>query len=153
MIYRDRACNRVGLLHILDDCADSVRRHEILCVLGQRLSEILTMNRAQVRTRFSPCRSLLLQKGLKEYQFLLKAAVLAFEHLQQGRARLKVAGRRGRSNLHQNEDWRSPTPGPSEDAAKVSGYGAHEPESFDELKPLFVAHSVAALEAWLLDNA
>jgi len=32
-------------------------------------------------------------------------------------------------------------------------YGAHEPESFDELKPLFVAHSVAALEAWLLDNA
>ncbi|MBD9667538.1 phosphoglycolate phosphatase [Variovorax beijingensis] len=32
-------------------------------------------------------------------------------------------------------------------------YGAHEPESFDELKPLFVAHSVASLEAWLLDNA
>ena len=32
-------------------------------------------------------------------------------------------------------------------------YGAHEPESFDELEPLFVAHSVASLEAWLLDNA
>jgi len=32
-------------------------------------------------------------------------------------------------------------------------YGAHEPESFDELKPLFVAHSVASLEAWLLDHA
>ena len=32
-------------------------------------------------------------------------------------------------------------------------YGAHEPESFDELKPLFVAHTVASLEAWLLDNA
>ena len=32
-------------------------------------------------------------------------------------------------------------------------YGAHEPESFDELKPLFIAHSVASLEAWLLDNA
>ena len=32
-------------------------------------------------------------------------------------------------------------------------YGAHEPESFDVLKPLFVAHSVASLEAWLLDNA
>ncbi|WP_431123747.1 HAD family hydrolase [Variovorax paradoxus] len=32
-------------------------------------------------------------------------------------------------------------------------YGAHEPESFDALKPLFVAHSVASLEAWLLDNA
>jgi phosphoglycolate phosphatase len=32
-------------------------------------------------------------------------------------------------------------------------YGAHEPGSFDELKPLFVAHSVASLEAWLLENA
>jgi phosphoglycolate phosphatase len=32
-------------------------------------------------------------------------------------------------------------------------YGAHEPESFDVLKPLFVAHSVPSLEAWLLDNA
>jgi len=32
-------------------------------------------------------------------------------------------------------------------------YGAHEPESFDELKPLFVAHTVASLEAWLLENA
>ena len=32
-------------------------------------------------------------------------------------------------------------------------YGAHEPASFDEFKPLFVAHTVPALEAWLLDNA
>jgi phosphoglycolate phosphatase len=32
-------------------------------------------------------------------------------------------------------------------------YGAHEPESFDALKPQFIAHSVASLEAWLLDNA
>ena len=32
-------------------------------------------------------------------------------------------------------------------------YGAHEPSSFDEFKPLFVADSVPALEAWLLDNA
>ncbi|MET3442547.1 phosphoglycolate phosphatase [Variovorax paradoxus] len=32
-------------------------------------------------------------------------------------------------------------------------YGAHESESFDELKPLFVAHSVASLETWLLDSA
>ncbi|MDH6590888.1 phosphoglycolate phosphatase [Variovorax sp. TBS-050B] len=32
-------------------------------------------------------------------------------------------------------------------------YGAHEPGSFDELKPLYVAHSVADLEAWLLENA
>jgi len=32
-------------------------------------------------------------------------------------------------------------------------YGAHEPGSFDELKPLYVAHSVADLEAWLVENA
>ena len=32
-------------------------------------------------------------------------------------------------------------------------YGAHEPQSFDALKPLFVAHSVDELSAWLLDNA
>ena len=31
--------------------------------------------------------------------------------------------------------------------------GAHEPASFDEFKPVFVAHSVPALETWLLDNA
>lgn len=38
--------------------------------------------------------------------------------------------------------------------ASVSvSYGAHESESFDALKPLFVAHSVASLETWLLDNA
>jgi phosphoglycolate phosphatase len=40
------------------------------------------------------------------------------------------------------------------DCASVGvSYGAHEPESFDALKPLFIAHSVASLEAWLLDNA
>jgi phosphoglycolate phosphatase len=32
-------------------------------------------------------------------------------------------------------------------------YGAHEPESFDPLGPLFVAHSVAQLQQWLLENA
>jgi phosphoglycolate phosphatase len=32
-------------------------------------------------------------------------------------------------------------------------YGAHEPASFDEFKPLHVAHSIADLQAWLLDNA
>ena len=32
-------------------------------------------------------------------------------------------------------------------------YGAHEPESFDALKPLFVAHSVPLLQQWLLENA
>ena len=32
-------------------------------------------------------------------------------------------------------------------------YGAHEPHSFDALHPLFVAHSVDGLSAWLLDNA
>ena len=32
-------------------------------------------------------------------------------------------------------------------------YGAHEPAAFDSLSPLFVAHSVAQLHQWLLDNA
>ena len=32
-------------------------------------------------------------------------------------------------------------------------YGAHESDSFDALAPLHVAHSVADLAQWLLDNA
>jgi len=32
-------------------------------------------------------------------------------------------------------------------------YGAHEPSEFDRLGPLFVAHSVAGLHGWLLENA
>jgi phosphoglycolate phosphatase len=32
-------------------------------------------------------------------------------------------------------------------------YGAHEPDSFDALAPLHVAHSVVDLAQWLLDNA
>ena len=32
-------------------------------------------------------------------------------------------------------------------------YGAHEPAAFHDLKPLYVAHSVPALHAWLLANA
>jgi phosphoglycolate phosphatase len=32
-------------------------------------------------------------------------------------------------------------------------YGAHEPGAFDVLNPLFVAHSVRELHAWLLENA
>lgn len=32
-------------------------------------------------------------------------------------------------------------------------YGAHEPDSFDVLKPLHVAHSVTDLTQWLLGNA
>jgi len=32
-------------------------------------------------------------------------------------------------------------------------YGAHEPDSFAEFKPLHIAHSIADLEAWLLGNA
>ena len=32
-------------------------------------------------------------------------------------------------------------------------YGAHEPDTFHELKPLFVAHSVAQLHGWLLEEA
>ena len=32
-------------------------------------------------------------------------------------------------------------------------YGAHEPEAFDALRPLFIAHSVPQLHGWLRDNA
>jgi phosphoglycolate phosphatase len=32
-------------------------------------------------------------------------------------------------------------------------YGAHEPNEFDALSPLFVAHSVGDLHAWLMDKA
>ncbi|MES2633402.1 MAG: HAD-IIIA family hydrolase [Pseudomonadota bacterium] len=32
-------------------------------------------------------------------------------------------------------------------------YGAHEPAAFDALSPLFVAHRVSELRAWLLENA
>ncbi len=32
-------------------------------------------------------------------------------------------------------------------------YGAHEPEAFHDLKPLHIAHSVADLRLWLLENA
>ena len=31
-------------------------------------------------------------------------------------------------------------------------YGAHQSDTFGELNPLFVAHSVAGLQAWLLEN-
>jgi phosphoglycolate phosphatase len=32
-------------------------------------------------------------------------------------------------------------------------YGAHEPDAFHDLKPKFIAHSVAELSQWLLENA
>ncbi|KWT90201.1 MULTISPECIES: HAD-IIIA family hydrolase [unclassified Variovorax] len=32
-------------------------------------------------------------------------------------------------------------------------YGAHEPDNFGALQPLYVAHSVFGLKQWLLDNA
>jgi phosphoglycolate phosphatase len=32
-------------------------------------------------------------------------------------------------------------------------YGAHEPEAFDALQPLYVAHSVQGLRDWLMENA
>ena len=32
-------------------------------------------------------------------------------------------------------------------------YGAHHPDAFDALEPLFVAHSVGQLREWLLDHA
>ena len=33
------------------------------------------------------------------------------------------------------------------------GFGAHASSTFDEFKPLYVAQSIAELQAWLLDNA
>jgi phosphoglycolate phosphatase len=38
-------------------------------------------------------------------------------------------------------------------AAVGVSYGAHEPGEFERLEPLFVAHSVGDLHAWLMDNA
>ena len=38
-------------------------------------------------------------------------------------------------------------------AAVAVSYGAHEPEAFDALGPLYVAHSVPGLRDWLLENA
>ena len=32
-------------------------------------------------------------------------------------------------------------------------YGAHEPDGFHALQPLYVAHSVPDLHRWLLENA
>lgn len=37
--------------------------------------------------------------------------------------------------------------------AVAVSYGAHEREAFDEFSPLAVVHSVAELQAWLLENA
>jgi phosphoglycolate phosphatase len=38
-------------------------------------------------------------------------------------------------------------------ASVAVSYGAHEPDSFDALGPLAIAHSVAELDAWLQANA
>ncbi|MCY7320043.1 MAG: HAD-IA family hydrolase [Ramlibacter sp.] len=38
-------------------------------------------------------------------------------------------------------------------ASVAVSYGAHQPDAFDALEPLFVAHSVAQLRAWLLEHA
>ena len=38
-------------------------------------------------------------------------------------------------------------------AAVGVSYGAHEPGDFHALGPLFIAHTVAELHAWLLKNA
>ena len=37
-------------------------------------------------------------------------------------------------------------------ASVAVSYGAHESDTFGELNPLFVANSVAGLQAWLLEN-
>lgn len=38
-------------------------------------------------------------------------------------------------------------------ASVAVSYGAHEPAAFGALQPRFVAHSVEALQGWLLENA
>jgi phosphoglycolate phosphatase len=38
-------------------------------------------------------------------------------------------------------------------AAVGVSYGAHEPQAFDALRPLYVAHTVQSLRDWLLENA
>jgi phosphoglycolate phosphatase len=38
-------------------------------------------------------------------------------------------------------------------ASVAVSYGAHEPDAFHSLQPLFVAHSVRELHDWLLANA
>lgn len=38
-------------------------------------------------------------------------------------------------------------------ASVAVSYGAHQPDAFDALEPLFVAHSVAQLRTWLRDHA
>ena len=38
-------------------------------------------------------------------------------------------------------------------ASVAVSYGAHEPDSFEALGPLAIAHSVAELDAWLQANA
>ncbi|MDQ6882134.1 MAG: HAD-IA family hydrolase [Pseudomonadota bacterium] len=38
-------------------------------------------------------------------------------------------------------------------ASVAVSYGAHEPQAFDALGPLFVAHSVPQLHQWLLEHA
>ena len=37
-------------------------------------------------------------------------------------------------------------------ASVAVSYGAHEPEAFHALQPLFVAHSVSELQAWLINH-
>jgi phosphoglycolate phosphatase len=38
-------------------------------------------------------------------------------------------------------------------ASVAVSYGAHDAQAFEELEPLFVAHTTAELHAWLLDHA
>ena len=38
-------------------------------------------------------------------------------------------------------------------ASLAVAYGAHPPENFARYEPLYVAHSVAQLRDWLLENA
>ena len=65
MITHDHSCNIIRLLHSLNDW-HSVGRQEAFGVMGHRLTEILTIDCAEVCARRSSRRSLLLQKRLYE---------------------------------------------------------------------------------------
>jgi hypothetical protein len=74
MLACNGARNAVRLPHILDGSTHCVSRHEVICVLQQRLSEILRVNGCQMRACFCPCSSLLLQKTLKKLLWRCHAA-------------------------------------------------------------------------------
>src|SRR5581483_8865238 len=66
--------NAIRMPHILDDSTHCVSRHEVICMLQQRLSKILRVNCCQMLACFCPSSSLFLQKTLKELLWRSHAA-------------------------------------------------------------------------------